>query len=276
MRKWAGFPKVMLLFVVCQFQGFPDTGGKDTVRNEEGLLRRGEILKGGEVLKGAEVLNKPAVANRERSQDDWEVLFDGTNMDKWVSVHVEARPSDGWVIENGTLSVKDHRKGQDIITQEEYGNFELVFDFNLTNIANSGIKYLVGDIKNNSTGNTEWNGPEYQIIDDFNHPEVRNHAHDEGSTASLYLVYAPVNKTLLPSGSWNTGRIIVQGSHIEHWLNGVKVVSCERGSSDFRDRMAATKFKVYDHYGELPAGRIMLTDHDGDKVYFRNIKIRRL
>ncbi len=239
-RKWSVFIKALFLFIVCQFHGFPDIGEKGTVQHE------------------------------------WEVLFDGKNMDKWMSVHPDGQPSDGWAIEKGTLSVKDHSKGKDIITREEYGNFELVFDFNLMDTANSGIKYLVADIKNNHTGKTEWNGPEYQIIDDFNHPEVKNHAHEIASTASLYLVYTPVNKKLLPSGSWNSGKIIVNGTHIEHWLNGVKVVSCERGTKDFRDRMAATKFNVYNKYGELPGGHIMLTDHDGDKVYFRNIRIRRL
>lgn len=206
----------------------------------------------------------------------WEILFDGKNIDKWMTIDKNNSPSAGWGIENGTLYVKDHKKGQDIITKETYGNFELVFDFNLTNGANSGIKYLVGEIKNNSTGKMDWNGPEYQIIDDYNHPEVKDHAFEKGSTASLYLAYAPENKKLYPAGQWNTGKIIVKGNHIEHWLNGIKVVSCERGTRDFRDRMAATKFKVYDNYGELPEGHIMLTDHDGDKVYFRKISIKRL
>jgi hypothetical protein len=246
-RERIGFMKTMFLFVVvCQFHGSPG-------------------MPGSPGMEAARVV-----------RSEWEVLFDGKNMDKWMSIHPGGHPSDGWAIEKGTLSVKSHSKGQDIITREEYGNFELSFDFNLTDTANSGIKYLVENIKNNQTGKTEWNGPEYQIIDDFNHPEVKNHAHDEGSTASLYLVYAPVGKKLLPSGNWNSGKIIVRGTHIEHWLNGVRVVSCERGTKDFRDRMAATKFNAYDRYGESPVGHIMLTDHDGDRVYFRNIRIRRL
>ncbi|HEX9512294.1 MAG TPA: DUF1080 domain-containing protein [Puia sp.] len=215
-------------------------------------------------------------AVKGRPPAGWEVLFDGKNIDKWISVNKDGSPSQGWAIEDGTLAVKEHKKGQDIITKETYGDFELVFDFKLTYSANSGIKYLVGEIKNNNTGKMDWNGPEYQIIDDYNHPEVKDHANDKGSTASLYLAYAPENKTLLPVGKWNSGKIIVKGRHIEHWLNGVKVVSCERGSPDFRDRMGATKFKEYDKYGELPEGHIMLTDHDGDIVYFRSIKIRRL
>lgn len=206
----------------------------------------------------------------------WEVLFDGKSLDKWRSIKENSTPSQGWEIKDGGLCVKAHEKGQDIITKDTYRDFELAFDFNLTVGANSGIKYLVGEIKNNSTGAMEWNGPEYQIIDDYNHPAVKDHKHEEGATAALYLVYAPANKKLLPAGQWNSAKIIVKGNHIEHWLNGVKVVSCERGSEDFRKRMAATKFNVYDKYGELPEGHIMLTDHDGDQTYFRRIRIKRL
>jgi len=217
----------------------------------------------------------PKYSNQEKSKG-WEVLFDGKNTDKWRGLNSDTFPSHGWAIEEGTLFVENHKKGEDIITREEYSNFELVFDFKLTYAANSGIKYFVGKIKNNNTGKIEWNGPEYQIIDDYNHPEVKNHKHEKGSTAALYLIYAPKNKKLQPAGQWNYAKIIVKGNHVEHWLNGVKVVSYERGTKDFRRRMATTKFKDYDNYGELPSGHIMLTDHDGDKAYFRNIKIKRL
>jgi hypothetical protein len=206
----------------------------------------------------------------------WEILFDGKNTGKWRSVNSDTFPSSTWTIKQGTLFVDNHKKGEDIITRDEYHNFELVFDFKLTDTANSGIKYFVAKIRNNNTGMMEWNGPEYQIIDDYNHPEIKYQQQGKASTASLYLVYAPENKKLLPAGQWNNGKIIVNGSHVEHWLNGVKVVSYERGTKDFRDRMASTKFKDYDNYGESAGGRIMLTDHDGDKVYFRNIKIKRL
>ena len=206
----------------------------------------------------------------------WEVLFDGKDTEKWKSTESDTFPTNAWGTTGGTLFVKDHVKGADIITREVFTNFQLEFDFNLTEGANSGVKYVVNKIKNNSTAQLQWNGPEYQVIDDYNHPEVKNNKHREGSTAALYLVYAPVNKKLFPAGEWNKAKVIVEGNHVEHWLNGVKVVSCERGSKDFRQRMSATKFKDYDRYGELPAGHIMLTDHDGDKVYFRNIRIKRL
>lgn len=215
--------------------------------------------------------------NRDANEDSgiWETLFDGKHTDKWVAVGGSGFPNDVWEVKNGTLAVKDHKRGESIMTKETYDNFELVFDFKLTKAANSGIKYLVDKIKNNKTGKMVWNGPEYQIIDDYNNKYVKDHKHDIGSTAALYLIYAPENKKLHPPGEWNRGKIIVNGRHIEHWLNGRKVVSCERGSNDFRRRVAETKFKSYDRYGEVSGGHIMLTNH-GDKVYFKNIKIKKL
>lgn len=218
----------------------------------------------------------PRLKDKKEKEHHWEVLFDGTNTDKWRGLNSDSFPSEAWAIERNMLFVNNHTKSQDIITREKYRSFELVFDFKLTYAANSGIKYFVNRIKNNRTGNIGWNGPEYQIIDDYNNPAVKDHQHDIGSTAAFYLIYAPQNKHLLPAGQWNHGKIIAEGTHVEHWLNGVKVVSCERGTNDYRKRISTTKFKDYDNYGEASSGHIMLTDHDGDKVYYRNIKIKRL
>ena len=204
----------------------------------------------------------------------WESLFDGKQVTQWQSVKGDSFPTQAWDIKDGMLSAVGGG-GPDLITRKTYRNFELTFAFKLTKGANSGIKYLVNKIKNNRTGKTGWNGPEYQIIDDYNHPAVKDHQHEEGSTASFYLIYPPQNKKLLPAGQWNNGKIIVNGHHVEHWLNGVRVVSCERGDADFRRRVADTKFKDYTDYGEAPSGHIMLTNH-GDVVYFKAIKIKRL
>ena len=215
----------------------------------------------------------PASA-RKAKMGGWEILFDGKNTEKWRSKNSETFPSDGWVIDNGSLVLNEKGAG-DIITREKFSNFELDLDFNLTDKANSGVKYFVGEVKNEKTGKVSINGPEYQIIDDYNHPEVKNHQHDIAATASCYLLYAPKNVRLRPAGQWNHIRIIARGKHVEHWLNGVKVLSYERGSADFLKRKSETKFKDDKDYGELASGHILLTDH-GDKVYFRNIKIKRL
>lgn len=203
----------------------------------------------------------------------WEFLFDGKSTSAWRGVKSDTVPS-GWKVEKGALFL-DKKGTGDIYTKEEFSNFELVFDFNLTENANSGIKYFVGNIKNKKTGDTSFNGIEYQIIDDYNHPEVKDHKHDVAATASCYLLYPPQNVKLFPAGQWNHGRIISKGKHVEHRLNGIMVLEYERGSADFLKRKAITKFKDHENYGELPSGHILITDHN-DVVYFKNIKIRRL
>jgi hypothetical protein len=204
---------------------------------------------------------------------NWEILFDGSNTGKWKGIKSDSFPVHNWNIVDSSL-VLVATGGADIITKEEYSNFELEFDFNFAAMANSGLKYFVSTLKD-SAGATVLNGPEYQIIDDNNNPAVKDHQHEEGATAALYLLYAPVNKKLLPAGQWNKGKIISQGNQVEHWLNGRKVVSYERGSEDFRKKLSQTKFRQYPGYGEAASGHILLTDHM-DKVYFRNIRIRRL
>jgi len=223
------------------------------------------------------LVNKPEKTNLNTElvpSGDWEVLFDGSGTDKWKSKTGEGFPSQGWKVENSLLFL-DGKGGGDIITKETYSDFELVFEFNLTEKANSGIKYFVGTVVNTETGRSMVNGPEYQIIDDYNYPKIKDDPHGLSSTAALYLMIKPKNKKLNPAGQWNTGRIVAKGKKVEHWLNGVKVVSYKRGSKDYLKRKAETKFKNDENYGELKSGHILLTDHH-DKVFFRNIKIRRL
>lgn len=203
----------------------------------------------------------------------WEILFAGNSMEKWRAKNGTQFPSGGWKIENSTLFLAG--KGGDIVTKEKYSNFELVFEFNLTEGANSGIKYFVDRITNSETGNSMINGPEYQIIDDLNNTSVKDDPNGLSSTAAAYLLYPPENKRLYPAGEWNTGKIIARGKTVEHWLNGERVLKYKRGSKDFLKRKAKTKFKNDEEYGELKSGHILLTDHN-DRVYFRNIKIRRL
>ena len=279
LKKINHLKKVLPLFIICALYYIPTLRArnyepaKSSAMIHEGTTMFLAMYYTGDFLIDYDTV--PKNSNQEKSKG-WEVLFDGKNTDKWRGLNTDTFPLNGWAIEGKTLSVKNHKKGEDIITREEYYNFELVFDFKLTYAANSGVKYFVEKIKNNSTGEMVWNGPEYQIIDDYNNPDFKNDKDPRGSTAALYLIYAPKNKKLLPAGQWNNAKIIARGNHVEHWLNGVNVISYERGAKDFRRRMIATKFKDYDKYGELPGGHIMLTDHDGDKVYFRNIRIKQL
>ena len=204
----------------------------------------------------------------------WEVLFDGNSMDKWRGKSSSNFPEKGWKVEKGLLYL-DGKGGGDIITREKYGDFELVFQFNYTEGANSGIKYFVDTITNSETGKQSFNGIEYQIIDDFNNVHVKDDPHGLSSTASVYLLYAPENKKLNPHGQWNSGKIIAKNGKVEHWLNGVRVVKYKRGSKDFLKRKSDTKFKDDLNYGEHVEGHILITDHN-DKVYFKDIKIKRL
>ena len=210
----------------------------------------------------------------KNKKGNWEVLFDGKSVDKWKGKSIAGFPEKGWKIENGLL-YRAENGGGDIITKEKYSDFELVFQFKLTEGANSGIKYFVDTLVNQETGDIMVNGPEYQIIDDYNNEHVKGDPNGLSSTASLYLLYAPVNKKLNAHGQWNTGRIIAKNGHVEHWLNGVRVVKYKRGSKEFLKRKAETKFKNDKNYGELKSGHILLTDHN-DTAYFKDIKIRRL
>jgi hypothetical protein len=211
----------------------------------------------------------------KNQKGDWEVLFDGKSVDKWKGISIDGFPANGWKIENGLLYREGKGGGGDIITKEKYDDFELVFEFKLTESANSGIKYFVDTLVNQETGEIMVNGPEYQIIDDYNNKHVKDDPNGLSSTASVYLLFAPVNKKLNPHGQWNTGRIIAKNGRVEHWLNGVRVVKYKPGNKEFLKRKSETKFKNDKNYGELKRGHILLTDH-WDTVYFKSIKIRRL
>lgn len=216
--------------------------------------------------------NQPEMKTELVDNEGWTVLFDGSNTDHWIELGQDKFPRNGWVIEDGALVLN---KGGNIITREQYADFELEFEFNLTEGANSGIKYYVAEVTNGKNGKTVMNGPEYQIIDDVDNPDIQEREDETVTTAALYLFYEPQDKQLNPAGEWNSGKIISQNGQVEHWLNGVKVVSYQRGGADYLARKAETKFRDYEAYGEVEQGHIMLTDHN-DKVYFRNIRVKRL
>lgn len=207
-------------------------------------------------------------------QKEWVWLFDGSDLDHWVGSKSGQFPEKGWAIEGNTLVVnkggKSENRGGDIITREKYGDFELEFEFKMTPEANSGIKYFV---KKYDDGRVL--GCEYQLIDDEGNKDIANDTDGKRSTASLYELYEPEGKKLKAMGTWNKGKIKAQGKHVEHWLNGKKVVEYERGSEDFLAARAKSKFKDVDDFGLVEEGYIMLTDH-GDEMAYRNIRVRKL
>lgn len=198
--------------------------------------------------------------------EDWKPLFDGKTTDGWRSIGKDAFPSRGWVIEDGCLKHVAHGGGGDLITTGQYEEFEFSFEWKVAPGANSGVKYFVIE-KRGSIGH------EYQLIDDARHPDAR-HGNDR-STACFYDVLPATNKVVNPAGEFNHSRIRVKGNHVEHWLNGKKVLEYELDSPELKAAIQKSKFKHQKIFGTRVKGHLLLQDH-GDEVWFRNLKIRDL
>ena len=196
----------------------------------------------------------------------WRVLFNGETAALWRSASSPVFPEKGWKIADGELTVLGEGGG-DIITVEQYDDFEFCLEFKLTPGANSGIKYTV------QTGTSL--GLEYQLLDDDRHPDAMMGVRGNRTLASLYDLIPAEDRELNPVGEWNRARIVKKGAQVQHWLNGVKVVEYRIGTQMYRALIAKSKYKDIAHFGEFPRGHLLLQDH-GDVVSFRNIKIRDL
>ncbi|MGD8782437.1 MAG: DUF1080 domain-containing protein [Ignavibacteria bacterium] len=226
------------------------------------------------------------LTEREK-KEGWKLLWDGKTTAGWRGAKLKSFPPKGWQIKDGILTVLDSggyesRNGGDIVTTSNYGNFELEVDFKITKGANSGIKYFVDSGLNKGEGSAI--GCEYQILDDELHPDAKLGVKGNRTLASLYdlitadaKIYAP-NETKtkrVNKYDWNRAKIIANGNHVEHYLNGIKVVEYERATQMWRALVAYSKYKDWPNFGELAEGQILLQDH-GDEVSFKNIKIREL
>jgi hypothetical protein len=195
----------------------------------------------------------------------WRPLFDGRTLAGWRRYR-GGDVASGWRVVDGTL-VREARGG-DIITTDEFGNFELTLEWKIAPGGNSGIMYRVTE----DADAPYETGPEMQVLDDERHPDGRSRLTSAGA---LYGLYPAPTGAVKPVGEWNAVRIVVNGSHVEHWLNGVKTAEAEIGSDDWNQRVANSKFRQWPGFGKASRGHIALQDH-GDWVAYRNIRIREL
>lgn len=194
----------------------------------------------------------------------WISLFDGKTLDGWTSP-TGGKPGAGWKVEDGCI----HReaKGGDLISEQEYGDFELEFEWKISSKGNSGVKYRL----RKSPGG--WLGPEYQVLDDAGHP---NGKVEDTTAASLYeVVPAAKDKVLKPVGEWNRSRVVARGTVLEHWLNDRLALKIDTAGKEWPDLKKASKFAKVEDFAGPAAGHLLLQDH-GDKVWFRAIRIREL
>lgn len=229
-------------------------------------------------LRIQEVASAPLnTLTAEEKAAGWDLLWDGKTTDGWRSARSQEFPKAGWEVKDGLLIINETGGGEasaagDIITRKKFTDFELSVDFKITPGANSGIKIFVDPELNKGEGSSI--GPEFQVLDDQRHPDAKLGTNGNRTIGSLYdMITAPATKKVNPPGEWNNARILSDGKHVTFWLNGEKTVEFERGSKEWRDTVAKSKYKVWPAFGELPEGHILLQDH-GNQVFYRNIKIR--
>ena len=217
------------------------------------------------------------ISERE-AKEGWKLLFDGKTTNGWRGAKLDKFPAKGWVVENGILKVLagnggESTNGGDIVTTRTYRNFILKVDFKITKGANSGIKYFVDPSMNKGAGSAI--GCEFQILDDLRHPDAKLGVKGNRKLGSLYdLIPAPANKPF-DINQFNTAMIVVRGNHVEHWLNGVKLLEYERNNQEWNALVAYSKYKHWPNFGNFTDANILLQDH-GNEVWFKNVKILEL
>ncbi len=226
------------------------------------------LLQGIAWAIGAPATTDDVAANAltaEERADGWKLLFDGESLAAWRGYKRDGVP-DGWQAVDGALARVG--RGGDLVTVEQFADFELRFDWKVEEGGNSGVMFRVAE----GDGPPWHTGPEFQILHNAGHADGRAPI---TSAASNYAVHPPARDVTLPVRHWNTARLLVRGAHVEHWMNGEKLLEYELGRPDWEERMLASKFAAIPRYGRETRGHIAIQDH-GDPVAFRNIKIRRL
>lgn len=221
----------------------------------------------------------PNTLTKAQQKAGWVLLWDGKTTEGWRGAKLDAFPEHGWTMSDGILAVDkgdggESTNGGDIVTIKQYGNFLLSVDFKITPGANSGIKYFVQTDLNKGEGSAI--GCEFQILDDELHPDAKLGVKGNRTLGSLYdLIRAEKQDVPFDKEGWNTAWVLVRGAHVEHWLNGVKVVEYERNTQEWNALVAYSKYRKWPNFGNFEKGHILLQDH-GDKVFFRNVYLKEL
>ena len=202
----------------------------------------------------------------------WTLLFNGSSLDGWRGYKRPDASGTRWLVKDGLLCLApgdktDTRGARDIVAAAPSSQFELAWDWRVSVGGNSGVKYFVQEDGESAIGH------EYQLIDDERHPDAKIGPHRQ--TAALYDVLPAANRPSKPAGEWNTSRVVVRGTEVEHWLNGAKVLAYTLDSPALREAIAKSKFKGIDRFGKPLEGLLLLQDH-GDAVCYRNLKVRPL
>lgn len=232
------------------------------------LCRGAEWAATGKVTLGTtwtDAVDHNTLTPEERAEG-WTLLFDGKTTNNFRGYKTNSFP-DNWIVENGTLRRPPGKAGPDLVTTEQFGDFELSCQFRVAPGGNSGIIYRATEDHSYA-----WEtGPEYQVLDNLAHKEAR----PVNKCGALYDVFPSTLDVARPGGEWNHARIVVKGTRVEHWLNGYKIVEVDLGSPEAKEAIAGSKWAQYPDFGSRPRGHIAFQDH-GDEVQYRAIKVRRL
>jgi len=224
------------------------------------------------VLGGAAAAQAPNHLSPADQKAGWTLLFNGTSLDGWRAYKRPDSTGTRWVVKDNMLCLApgdstDTRGARDIVATTPYSQFELAWDWRVSAGGNSGLKYFVLEDRDAAIGH------EYQLIDDAKHPDAKVGPHRQ--TAALYDVLPAANRPIKPAGEWNTSRVVVRGTVVEHWLNGTKVLAYTLDSPALSEAIAKSKFKAIERFGKPQNGLILLQDH-GDAVCYRDVKVRAL
>jgi len=249
------------------------------MKNQNRKIKSGSITSIGLFLLSFALFNLSASSQNSKKkqavQKTQTVLFDGSSTNAWKDIKSDEFPAQGWVVKDGILTVlpktEQQEGGHDILTKQQFSNFELELEVRLSEGANSGVKYMVVDSYSGKKG--QYLGLEYQLIDNEKHPDALLGRNGNRKMAALYdIIPAREDIKINPPGEWNKVKIVVNKNKVEQWLNDKVALSYTRGSDSYKELVRLSKYNELENFGEQKQGHILLQGH-GNEVSFRNIRI---